>query len=50
MRRLAAIITAILLGLVAARCSRDVDLGVDPASVASDGGANDGPGDTSAAE
>ena len=45
MRWLGAVTFAIVLALAAARCSRDVDLGVDPSSVGADGGAGDGGAD-----
>jgi hypothetical protein len=44
MKWITVLTAAIALALAAARCSRDVTLGVDPASVAVDGGGVDGGG------
>jgi hypothetical protein len=48
MRRLAYLVAAIVLALAAARCSRDVHLGVDPSFAGDGGGSADGGTDTDA--
>ena len=44
MKWITVLTAAIALALAGARCSRDVTLGVDPASVAVDGGSMDAAG------